>query len=338
MASSPEGNRESYIFLHYWWNNNTKKRAYYKKMIRKNWILLLILVIGIFLRAYHPLQLFQYGHDNDLAGWFMRDVLFNHHLRLIGQETSSHGIFIGPYFYYLQIPFFLLTHLDPSGILLLPIILGTFAVYSTYFVLNQIFNKNVGLIGALVYALSVLVIFTDREVVPTMPVMLWSIWFLYATWLILNGKRYGFLIIGLLIGLIWSINLQLVILLPLALLAQCISGKKIKIKELVVGIVIAVILNIPFMAFEVRHGFQQTRALVSSLTTNKDYLTGTSIGFFPKLDRTMQLVYRNTTFLFGANTLNMDAKVMFWLLLLVFVLLIYKKKIDWKLGTLLFLW
>src|SRR5579859_2808482 len=107
-------------------------------MIRKNWILILILIVGLFLRAYHPLQLFQYGQDNDLAGWFVRDILLNHHLRLIGQETSSHGIFIGPYFYYLQIPFYLLTHLDPSGALLLPIILGVFAIFSIYFVLEEI--------------------------------------------------------------------------------------------------------------------------------------------------------------------------------------------------------
>jgi len=99
---------------------------------KNNFILILILAIGLFLRSWHPLQLFQYGHDNDLSGWFVRDILFNHHLRLIGQETSSHGIFIGPYFYYLQIPFYLLTRLDPAGSLLLPIILGIFATWSVY--------------------------------------------------------------------------------------------------------------------------------------------------------------------------------------------------------------
>src|SRR5258708_39468470 len=114
-----------------------------------------ILLVGFFLRVWHPLSLFQYDHDHDLTGWFVRDVLINHHLRLIGQETSSHGIFIGPYFYYLQIPFYLLTKLDPAGALLLPIILGVFAIWSVYFVLQDIFDKRVGLIGAAIYAFSV---------------------------------------------------------------------------------------------------------------------------------------------------------------------------------------
>ncbi len=307
-------------------------------MFKKSRYIVLIILAGLFLRAWHPLSLFQYDHDHDLTGWFIRDVLLSHHLRLIGQETSSHGIFIGPYFYYLQIPFYLLTGLDPAGALLLPIILGGFAIWSIHFVFAKIFNERIGLIGALVYAFSILVIFTDREVVPTMPVMLWSIWFLYATWLILRGKQFGYLIVGFLVGLIWSINLQLVILLPLILLAQIFSRKKIEIGKLLVGILIALILNIPFAAFEVRHGFQQTKSLFSSLTTNKDYISGTATGFLPKLDRTMQLVYRNTTDMFGLNILNADGKLMFWILIITLIFLTWKKVIDGKLSTIMSLW
>jgi len=316
-------------------------------LFKRNRYIILIILAGLFLRVWHPLQFFQYSHDQDLAGWFIRDILINHHFRLIGQETSSHGIFIGPFFYYLQIPFYLLTHLDPAEALLLPIILGTFAIFSIYFILTKIFSKTSGLIGALIYSLSVLIVFTDREVVPTMPVMLWSIWFLYAAWLIFKGKKYGYLITGLLIGLIWSINLQLVILLPLVILAHFfsfsppVSSKALSrdlLKFFVFGVLFAIFLNIPFMAFEVRHGFQQTRALITSLTSNKDYVAGTANGFLPKLDRTMQLVYKNTTNLFGINLLNINTKIMFWVLLIALVFLIYKKVINKKFGIILLLW
>jgi hypothetical protein len=313
---------------------------------RKNeykWLLVIILT-GLFLRAFHPLQLFQYGHDNDLTGWFIRDVLINHHLRLIGQETSSHGIFIGPYFYYLQIPFYVLAHMDPSGSILLPIILGVFAIWSIHFTFSKMFNTRTANIAALVYALSTLIIFTDREVVPTMPVMLWTVWYLFALSRVMKKQNYGYIIIGLLIGLIWSINLQLVILLPLVIVAMFFSrktkerGLSTTLKMTVLGTVIAIILNIPFAAFEVRHGFQQTKALVTSLTTNKDYVAGTSSGFIQKLDRTMQLVYRNSTNIFGANVLNLDGKIMFWVLVVAGAFMIYKKKIDIKIGIILFLW
>jgi len=311
------------------------------KIIKNNWILISIIFIGLFLRSFKPLTLFQYSHDQDLAGWVIRDVLFNHHIRLIGQETSSQGIFIGPYFYYLQIPFYLLTKMDPAGALLLPIILGTFAIFSIYFVTKSIFNLKVGLIAAIIYAISSLIIFTDREVVPTMPVMLWTIWFLYATWLILKSKKYGYLIAGILIGFIWSISLQLVILMPIILVAELLSVKKNwknKAKFLIIGALIAFLLNIPFLAFEFRHGFQQTKSLILSITTNKDYIAGTSFGFFAKLDRTMQLVYKNSTNLFTGNILNINVKLIFWLLLLTFAFLVWKKYIDKKMVLIFFLW
>lgn len=308
------------------------------KYLKQNKILFLILILGLFLRVYKPLTFFYFDHDSDLAGWIMRDILFNHHLRLIGQETSSHGIFIGPYFYYLQIPFFLLTKMDPAGTLLLPIILGIFSVWSVYFVFTKMFSKNVGLIGSLIYATSSLVVFTDREVVPTMPVMLWTIWFLFSLNQILKGKKYGYIILGILIGLVWSLNLQLIILMPLVILAQIFSKKQINFKELIVGSIIAFLMNIPFIAFELRHGFQQTKALFASLTTSKDYISGTSMGFFAKLDRTMQLVYKNSTNIFALNTINLDTRIMFWFFVVLILCFVYKKIISKNLGVIFLIW
>src|SRR5436853_1059494 len=117
-------------------------------------MIFVILIVGFFLRIYHALALFMYSHDQDLAGWMIKDIVVNHHLRLIGQETTSHGVFIGPLFYYLQIPFYYLTHMDPAGALLLVVILGTFTIWSTYFVVTRIYNKQVGLIAAAIYAIS----------------------------------------------------------------------------------------------------------------------------------------------------------------------------------------
>ncbi len=309
------------------------------KVIKNNKILILIILIGFFLRVYKPLLLFQYSHDHDLAGWFIRDILSNHHFRLIGQETSSHGIFIGPYFYYLQIPFYLIGKMNPAAALALPILLSVFSIFSVYKTFKEMFTKKIGLIGTTIYSFSTLIIFTDRELVPTMPVVLWTIWFLYSVYLILKGKKYGYIIIGILSGLIWSINLQLVILFPIVLLATILARKKLNLKEIIIGVAIAVLLNIPFAAFEIRHGFQQTNALVSSLTTNKDYVSGTSHGFFPKLDRTMQLVYKNSTNLFWGNSfLNVPFQITFWTLILATIILIRKNKIDKNLGIISLIW
>ena len=68
-------------------------------------LLFLVLILGLLTRSYQLRERFGYTHDNDLAGWIVKDIVVDRHLRLIGQLTSSPGIFIGPLFYYLQIPF-----------------------------------------------------------------------------------------------------------------------------------------------------------------------------------------------------------------------------------------
>ena len=80
-----------------------------KKLFIKNLPLILILLLGVFLRTYKALELFAYAHDQDLAAWIVRDIIFNKHIRLIGQETSTQGIFVVSLYYYLQVPFYLIT-------------------------------------------------------------------------------------------------------------------------------------------------------------------------------------------------------------------------------------
>ncbi len=306
--------------------------------LKNNWVLVLIILAGVFLRAFKPFELFSYGHDQDLAGWFIRDVLENHHLRLIGQETSSHGVFIGPAFYYLQIPFYLIANMDPAGALLLPIILGGFSIFSFYFIFSKIFGRKAGLVAALVYSVSTLIVFTDREVVPTTPVMIWAAWFFYSLWVILKGSQKSYILVGFLLGIVWNFNLALIILSPLVLLAQILSKQRLNFKFLVLGALVFSFVMIPYFGFEARHDFQQTKAIVASLTSQKDYIPGTSKGFLPKLDRVMQLVNKNVTTIFWGSRLDFPRSLTFYAFIILFIYLGIKGFISKKLFLLMLGW
>jgi 4-amino-4-deoxy-L-arabinose transferase-like glycosyltransferase len=295
-------------------------------------ILVLILIISFFLRVYNFKSFYVFSHDQDLASWIVKDILVNHHVRLIGQETSSQGVMIGALFYYLQAPFYLLGGMNPLPSIFLSIILGVFATYSIYFVFSKIFSTRSGLIGAFIYAVSALIVFTDREVAPTMPVVLWTVWYLYSLYLIQkNDQLKGFALWALLIGLIWHLNLALVILAPLALIAflfthHKMSNKKINFKAVIIGILILVAANLPLLAFEYRHNFSQTKAIVLSLTTEKDMIQGTAKGA-SKFDRVMQLVNKNTIGILSKNNFVRPSSVTL-LLVLLFVYLVKIKKIS----------
>lgn len=301
------------------------------------WILIAILILALFLRFYKFKEFYIFSHDQDLASWVVKDILVNKHLRLIGQETSSKGVFIGALFYYLQIPFYLIGKMNPLPTVFLPMILGVFATFSVYFVISNIKGKKEGLIAALIYGASSLIVFTDREVAPTMPVMLWSVWYLYSLFLLSKNEQLkGFVLWGILLTLIWHLNLALVILSPLIVLPFLFSKKKIKIKALAIGIAIAVIGNLPFLFFEYRHGFNQINSVFLSLTSQKDFIEGTATGF-SKFDRVMQLVTKNSISIFSRSYF-VSPWLFFVGLVLIFVYLLKTKKINYFWGTVIFFW
>ena len=119
-----------------------------KKFLKSGkFIFISILVLGFFLRIYKLEELFLYGHDQDLASWFVKDVVINKHLRLIGQETSTQGIFIGPIYYYFLIPFYLVFDMDPIAGTVAITTLGLFSIFSFYYVFKKISSNRICFLG-----------------------------------------------------------------------------------------------------------------------------------------------------------------------------------------------
>ena len=313
-----------------------KKLAKTKKVFKNpKFILILILLLGLFFRTYNALEYFQYGHDQDLAGWFVRDVVENKHLRLIGQETSTQGIFIGPLYYYMLVPFYMLFGMDPVGGVVMITLLGMFSVFSVYYVFRKIFHEKEGLIASYIYALSFYTIFNDREVVPTMPVVLWTIWYFYALNLILAGKnKKGVLLFGILIGLIWHLNVTLVLLLPLIPVSLWLSKSRLKLKEIYPGSIAALLLTLPLIAFEFRHEFPQVKGFIVSITTHQSAL----ISGWEKFLRVIHLLSKNLSGLFWGSFQEVSFEATLVIILAVFIYLVIKKLVNKNHAILLSLW
>src|SRR5581483_12340335 len=101
------------------------KIANYKfKITKTHLILVAILVVAFFFRVYKLDVFYIYEHDQDLYSWIVKDIWVDHHLRIIGQVTSIEGVFIGPIFYYLLIPFFALDGMNPLAATWLATLIG----------------------------------------------------------------------------------------------------------------------------------------------------------------------------------------------------------------------
>ena len=101
-------------------------------------ILFSILILSFLLRLYNFRSYYVFSHDQDLASWIIKDILVNGHLRLIGQETSSQGVFIGALFLLSPNTFLSFGRMSPLSAVFLPVILGVFATYSLFLFLVKL--------------------------------------------------------------------------------------------------------------------------------------------------------------------------------------------------------
>lgn len=242
-------------------------------------VLFLIIVLALFFRILNITEIHGFAADADLYSWIARDIISNKHLRLVGQLTSTEGIYAGVGFYYLLVPFFLITNMDPIGAVIFATILGVLTVFSYYYVLKKLVSMEAGLIAAFLQAVLPLRVGFDRWVVPSITVNIWCIWFFYSLVKILRGET-RYLVLGLfLTGLIWHIHLALVPLVILLPIAVILSGKKPYKREIIWGLLAFIIPMVPFVLFEFRHQFLQTSSFFNTL------FMGSDVPLLPKITK-----------------------------------------------------
>ncbi len=305
-------------------------------------ILGLILLIALFFRTYQLTERFAFAHDGDLYSWIVKDIAVDHHFRLIGQLTSAEGVFIGPLFYYLLVPFFLISKMDPIRVTLLGTIIGMLAVISYYFVLTRLFNRTVGLVSAFLHASLFATVDFDRWIVPTLPAKLWTIWYLYVIIKLSRGNFSVLPILGILIGLIWHVHIALLPTL-LVIPATIILAKKLpSIKQVLLFLAALIITSLPLIIFELRHNFLQTTSLIANFSIQHGGETG-----LPKFIQVTEMIAKNINYLFLApQSLSQNLKLPFMLLILLSSVLLIKSKIlkskealillTWLLSVVLF--
>lgn len=120
--------------------------------------------------------------------------------------------------------------------------------------------------STLIYASSFLISQAERSVVPTTPIYLWTIWFVYSLHLLLKGRRSGLILTAVLFSLVWHIQLVLGLLVFLSL-AVILFFRKFRLSDFILPAVIGLVLSLPLLLFEARYNFSQTRALFGTFSS-----------------------------------------------------------------------
>ena len=129
-----------------------------KILLTTKGLLIAILILASFLRLYRIGEYMEFLGDQGRDIVIIRDLLKNGNFFFIGPQTSIGNMYLGPYFYYLIAPFLWLFAYNPIGPSIFVALLNVLTVYLVYRVARVWFNRKAGLLSALLFAVSPVVV------------------------------------------------------------------------------------------------------------------------------------------------------------------------------------
>lgn len=237
----------------------------FKKNIRKETrahpviyiFLFLTLLLALFVRVYRTEALLGFYYDQGRDAMVIWRLWNEGKFFLIGPVTGLAGIFLGPFYYYLIAPFYLISGGDPVLPAVFLAFLSTIAIYFLYLLGKEFQDRTTGLIAAVIGGFSYYIVTASRWLSNPTPILLVSVLLLFSMWKIIKGKsKKWWIAIVFLIGV--SLHFEAasaVFYLPMILVFAAWQKKNLPDKKVFL-ISSAVFLGtlFPQILFNFRHG------------------------------------------------------------------------------------
>jgi 4-amino-4-deoxy-L-arabinose transferase-like glycosyltransferase len=236
------------------------------KINKASLIVLIILLVAFFLRTFNLGNSMTFIGDQ---GWFYlsaRDMLVSGKIPLVGIASSHVWLHQGPLWTYMLAVVLWLSKFNPVSGAYLTAGFGTAATFLMYWLGREMFSRKVGLIAALLYATSPLIIFFDRMAFDPSPIPFFTILYLFALYKWIKGNVYFFPLILMLLAILYNLELATFALVFafVLLFAYGFWKKKHWVKELVnkkiivLSLSLPILIMLPVVIYDFSHGFKQT--------------------------------------------------------------------------------
>lgn len=166
-----------------------------------NFLLVLILGIGFFLRVYRVGDLLGFYYDQGRDALAIWNLWHKWDFFLIGPTTGIAGIFRGPFYYYLIAPFYLLGKGNPVWPSVFLSATTIAASFIAYLLGAKIHSKTAGLIAAFISCFSFNIVMASRWLSNPTPMLLLSMLLVWFMLKVTEGKTKAWLGIALVLGL-----------------------------------------------------------------------------------------------------------------------------------------
>lgn len=231
----------------------------------------LILCISSFLSLFRIRELMVFIGDQ---GWFYlsaRDMLTTGQIPLVGIASSHPWLHQGPFWTYFLALFLWLFNFDPVSGAYLTVVLGVLSVVGIYIAGSTLLSKRVGLIAALLYATSPLVIYSMRFPYHTSPIPLFITILTILLCKIIRGRLNYLPLVLLLLAVLHNFEIATVVLwgAPVGILTYIFFKKRSSLeqifnKKIVFFSIIAIVTPLlPMILYDIRNGFPQTLKFIA---------------------------------------------------------------------------
>lgn len=280
--------------------------------IRKNYLIIVVLIVALFLRLYRLPATLTFLEDEG------RDLLIVHRMLdtfrpvLLGPQTSTGNMYLGPLYYYLITPALFLARMNPLGPAAFIGLTGVLTVYLLYLFGTKWFGKLSGMVVAIMYAVLPLpVIFTRNSWNPNLAPLfsLLMLWYLVKIIEEKSSSAKSYFILGILGGAIVQTH-YMTLLLLVGVGVTLIYYLRKNWSKLIRGVVFAfvgfLITLSPFIVFEIRNDFVNTHAITRFIEAKEEknirYQLPASL-WFNKVESTTTRLFSS---LFGRDALTTD--------------------------------
>lgn len=129
----------------------------------KKFVLVFILACFTFLRFWDIEGRMQFTWDQVQNAWVMKDMIVDGKLPLEGMVAKlNSGFYIGPAYYYLLVPFYLMFNLDPVAAGVFAGVVAVASVVVFYVLVRALFSPGTAIVAIAIYAFSSHIIVRDR--------------------------------------------------------------------------------------------------------------------------------------------------------------------------------
>jgi 4-amino-4-deoxy-L-arabinose transferase-like glycosyltransferase len=253
---------------------------------REYLILYFIILVGSFLRFPGVLTnsfAFTYDVGRDLLSLW--NILYMHKLSLIGPTTGLPGVFYGPSWYLILLPFYLIFSGNPQWLTFIIALFGILTICLAF-----LFGRR---LGGVLLGLSFAALISVSSAFTSLSSQIWSpniapifvffvLLILYQVYSEKNPKLKHFFLLGFILAIISDLEIVFGLLFLIGILLSIITilNKKLSLKSIVLFFLGVLVIFAPRILFELRHEFLMTKSFVYFLTTGVSSQAPNVFGLF----------------------------------------------------------